>query len=116
MTQGWFKGKISNMINYAVCEINGKQVKVTPNSDILVDFLGDVKALSCDKVLLIKDGEELKIGTPYLKDVLDFDILETKKGAKIRVAKFHTKANYRRVIGSRQKFSKIKLKNSVKKS
>lgn len=112
MTQGWFKGKINSMLNYAVCEINGKQVKVIPNRDIFVDFLGDVKTLSCDKVLLIKDGEELKIGKPYLKDVLDFDILETMKGAKLRVAKFHAKANYRRVIGSRQKLSKIKLKKA----
>ena len=53
------------MINYAVCEINGKQVKVTPNSDILVDFLGDVKALSCDKVLLIKASKAKKWNGKY---------------------------------------------------
>ena len=103
-------------MNYAVVEIKGKQYKVLANKPFLVNLLDEEKSFDCDKVLLVSDDKELKIGSPYLKDKLNFEVLGQEKGKKIRVAKFHAKANYRRVTGSRQKFTKIVLKTSVKKA
>jgi large subunit ribosomal protein L21 len=95
-------------MQYAIVEIRGHQYKVTPESLLEVDFLGDVKSLDCDKVLLIADGDKLNIGEPYLKDKLTFEVLGTKQN-KIRVAKYHAKANTRKVTGSKRKTSVIKL-------
>lgn len=98
------------MLNYAVVEISGRQFKVIPNTSFLVDFLGEeVKTLECDRVLMISDGEKLEIGTPYLKEKLTFEVLGAKKQTKIRVAKYHAKANTRKVKGSRRTLSEIKL-------
>lgn len=97
------------MLNYAIVEIAGKQVKVRPNQEFKVNYLGDVKSLECDKVLLISEGDKLSIGAPYLKNTLKFDILGTKRDRKIRVATYHAKANTRKVIGARQMYSIIKL-------
>ncbi len=98
------------MLNYAVCEISGKQYKVTPNKPLNVDWQGDdVKDLEA-KVLILSEDSKIKIGTPYLKDELKWEILGTEKGKKVRVAKFHAKANYRRVTGIRPKYTKIVLK------
>lgn len=90
------------MLDYAICEISGKQYKITPNQPVKVDFLGNDKDVQAPLLLLSEKGK-LKIGTPYLKDKLTLKFLENTKVNKIRVARFHAKANYRRVTGLRGK-------------
>lgn len=98
------------MISFAVVEISGKQYTVTPNKVLEVDYLGDIKTLDCDKVLLISEGDKLSVGQPFLKDKLTFEIEGSKRKEKIRVATYHAKANFRKVKGQRQTVSRIKLK------
>lgn len=102
------------MLDYAICEISGKQYKVTPNNPIEVDFLGDLekevdlaKAGIETKLLLLSEDGKIKIGTPYLKEKLELKFLENVKSDKIRVAKFHAKANFRKVTGNRTKKSRV---------
>ncbi len=99
------------MLNYLVAEIKGKQYKVLPNKKFNVDFMGDdVKSFDCETVLLMSDGDKLTTGAPYLKDKVSFDVVETTRGKKIRVAKFHAKANTRKVTGARKKYTTLMLK------
>ena len=97
------------MLTYAICEINGKQIKVMPNQPIEVDFLGDGQKKIEAQVLLLSEEGKLSIGTPYLREKLTLDFLDNIKGDKIRVAKFHAKANYRKVIGHRAKKTRLIL-------
>lgn len=101
------------MLNYAICEISGKQYKLAPNKVIEVDFLGSDKEIKVPVLLLSEDGK-VKIGSPYLKDKFNLKIMDTVRGGKIRVAKFHAKANFRKVMGYRSK--KTKLVWAVKKA
>ena len=101
------------MFNFAICEISGKQYKLIPNEPFLVDFLGEEEKKIEALVLLLSEGGKVKIGTPFLKEKLTLEVLETVKASKIRVAKFHAKANYRKVSGMRPK--KTKVLYSVKK-
>ncbi len=94
-------------MQYAICEINGKQYKVLPNKPFEVDWLGDDQKEVSAKVLLLADNEKLEIGSPYLKEELKLTNLETVKKPKIRVAKFHAKANYRKVKGFRRTVSSV---------
>lgn len=93
------------MLNYAVCEISGKQYKVLPNIPFRVHYLGkeghDLEA----KVMLLAETGKLHLGKPYLKEKLALKFVENKKGAKIRVSKYHAKANYRKTTGIRPKFT-----------
>lgn len=94
------------MLNYAICEISGKQYKVIPGESFEISFQenkGDIEA----NVLLISEGDKLKIGNPYLKEKLTLKRIEDTKGEKIRVSKFHAKANYRRTTGYRSKLTKV---------
>lgn len=101
------------MINYAIFEIKGKQYKVEPNRPVEVDWLGDeVKEITVKPLMIVEDGK-VEIGTPYLTQEMTLTNVETVVKPKIRVAKFHAKANYRKVKGSRRRVSKIIL--SVKK-
>lgn len=96
-----------SMFEYSICEIGGKQYKVIPNHPFEVNFQeGEDKEMEA-KVLLISEGGKLKLGNPYLKEALKLERVGTTRGKKIRVAKFHAKANYRRVMGSRSKLTKL---------
>lgn len=97
------------MLNYIIADIGGKQYKISPKQVVLVDFLGDLKKFECNKVLLKLEDGKLEIGTPFLKQGVNFEILEGTKKTKIRVATFKSKANYRRVIGQKTLQSKIRL-------
>jgi ribosomal protein L21 len=87
------------MFKYAVCEINGKQVKVLPNKPFDIDLI-EGKNIKGKVLMLV--GDKVEIGTPHLKDELTFEVLGNRFTDKIRVSKFHAKANYRRTTGSRK--------------
>ena len=101
------------MLDYAVLEISGKQYKVVPGKDLIVDFLGEGTEVLEAPVLLLSEDGKIKLGNPYLKNKISLDILENTRGEKIRVSKFHAKANYRKVTGHKSKLTKVVL--SVKK-
>lgn len=105
-------------MKFAILEISGKQYLVKPGQTFEVDKLGeDLKTLSVDKVLLIARDDKVEIGKPYLKEKIDFEVLDTIKKAKIRVATYKAKANYRRVKGFRRQVSRIKMaEEAVKKA
>lgn len=102
------------MQNFVVCEILGKQYKIIPNQPIEVDFLGAVNQTIEAQVLLMSKNGEIKVGEPFLKEKCTLDFLENIKKDKIRVAKFHPKANFRKVTGHRER--KTRLVWSVKKA
>lgn len=98
------------MLKYAICVIGGKQYSVFPNQEFLVEWLGNsVKDIEANVLLLSEEGK-IKIGKPYLKEKLTLRCLETVSGKKVRVSKFHAKANYRRLLGFRPKFTKVIFK------
>lgn len=102
------------MLNYAVCEIGGKLYKVTPNKELVIDFQGDDKKEIEAKVVFLSENNKVKLGKPYLREKIILQVLGSSKGEKIRVGKFHAKANYRRQKGARAKQTRIIY--SVKKS
>lgn len=88
------------MFKYAICEINGSQVKVLPNIPFEIDSVEGKEVKG--KILISVNDSKVEIGTPYLKGELIFTVLDNKPAEKVRVSKFHAKANYRRKLGSRK--------------
>ncbi len=97
------------MLNYAICEISGKQYKVVPGQTLEVALQPESDKDIEASVLLLSEDSRLKIGSPYLKEKLTFKRVKDTKGPKIRVSKFHAKANYRRTTGYRSKVTKVVL-------
>ena len=93
-------------MKYTIIEIAGKQYRVEPGKPFEITMQEEVMQA---KVLMDVDGKKVSIGKPYLKALVKLKVLEQKKGKKIRVAKFHAKANYRRVRGFRPQISKVVL-------
>lgn len=95
-------------MDYAVCQIAGKQVIVEPNKVVHVPFLGEVTSFESDKVLLISSKGKLLVGAPFLKETLKFEVVgETSE--KLRVAFYKPKANHRKAVGQKTLISKIRL-------
>ena len=54
---------------YAIVETGGKQYKVAQGDSVNIELTNvddEAETLELDKVLLVSDGENVKIGTPYL--------------------------------------------------
>lgn len=99
-------------MEYAVVNISGKQYRVKVGDEIAVDrLLGKEKdKLSFEEVILITLGEKTILGTPYIaKAKIETEILGQFKEKKIRVAKFRAKSRYRKVFGSRQLMTRLKI-------
>ncbi|MBP9749258.1 MAG: 50S ribosomal protein L21 [Candidatus Pacebacteria bacterium] len=97
---------------FAIIETGGKQYRVAEGDVFKVEKLTDHKAgdtVVFDKVLLIDDGETTVVGTPYLEGkTLEVTLVEEGKGKKLHIQKFKSKSRYKRRLGHRQVFAKVK--------
>jgi len=99
---------------FAIIETGGKQYKITEGDTLSVEKIpGDYKEgakITFDKVLLINDGKETKVGDPYIKDAkIETTFEETGKGKKVTVIRFRPKSRYFKKKGHRQLFTKVKI-------
>ncbi len=110
---------------YAIVEQGGKQYKVSQGEVInieLVDLADGVEVVEMDKVLLVSDGQEVKVGKPYIdgaKITAKVKIFETTneegeadktavfKGRKVFPAFFRKRKNSRKRVGHRQKYLQV---------
>jgi len=109
------KGKIGEMMFYAIIENGGKQYKAVEGQNLIVDLLTEEagKKKTFDKVLLLVDDIETHIGTPYVVGAsVDCTILEHFKGEKVTTFKYRPKERYRVKSGHRQPYSRLVV-NSI---
>ena len=97
---------------YALVEIKGKQYKAEKGSLLKVDKLDQEEGSSVefDTVLLTKDGEAVKVGSPYVKGAkVTATVGDTRKDKKVTVIKFKRRKGYRRKNGHRQQYTFLKV-------
>lgn len=96
---------------YAIIVTGGKQYKVEVGSEIMVEKLDSEVGANVDfNVLMMADGENVKIGKPVLAGVkANAEVLEHGKGKKVIVFKYKPKKDYRKKQGHRQPYTKVKI-------
>jgi large subunit ribosomal protein L21 len=97
---------------YAVVATGGKQYRVQEGDTLRIEKIpGDVGAkVAFDRVLMVSDGDDVKIGQPVLENaVVNGTIVEQGKGRKILVFKYKRRKRYRRKQGHRQLFTAVKI-------
>ncbi len=97
---------------YAIIEACGKQYKVAEGDFVLLEKLeaNEGEKVVFDKVLLISDGEKIKVGTPTVKSAkVEATVVEHGKAKKVVVFKYKAKKNERKKQGHRQPFTKVKI-------
>ena len=97
---------------FAIIETGGKQYKVEKGATVEVEKLDaeDGSTITIDKVVLISDNDDVKIGTPYVSGAaVVAKVLGQIKGEKIRVYKMKAKEHYQRTAGHRQKYTNLEI-------
>lgn len=97
---------------YAVISTGGKQYQVTQGERIRVEKLsGSVgDTVEIGEVLLVNDGEEVKVGQPLLEGAkVIARIVEQDRAKKIVIFKKKRRKGYRRKQGHRQPFTALEI-------
>ena len=101
-------------MEFAVIKTGGKQYKVSKGDTLSIEKMKGEFAkgdkLSFDKVLLVDNGKDTTIGTPFISGAkVDAEIVEIGRARKIMVVKYKQKSRYLKRNGHRQPFFKVKI-------
>ena len=94
----------------AVIATGGKQYIVSEGDLLDIELIQDEKVTEFDVMLLI-DGETIKIGTPLVKDVkVKAEIVnQNVKADKVMAIRYKAKKRVHKVRGHRQQHTQIKI-------
>ena len=99
---------------YALFEYKGKQYKAEKDALIQVDKIEaeDGATIDIDSVLLVSDGDKISVGAPYVKGAKVSAVVENSfRDRKVLVFKYKSKKDYHRLIGHRQEYTNIRVKD-----
>lgn len=102
------------MTEFAIIATGGKQYPVSVGDVIRVETLsGDLKKgdkVIFDQVLLVDNGKDTTIGTPYIpRATVTATISKIGRAPKVLVVKYKQKSRYWKRNGHRQPFFKVKI-------
>lgn len=97
---------------YAVFQSGGKQHRVSKGQVVRLEKLDIAtgQSIEFDQVMMISNGEEIKIGTPFIDgSKIQAEVVEHGRGDKIKIIKFRRRKHYRKQQGHRQWFTDVKI-------
>ena len=105
---------------YAIAESSGQQFWFEVDKYYDIDRLNakEKDKITIDKILLIKDKDNISIGKPYIKNAkIELEVVSHKRDKKIIVYKMRPKKKTRRKMGHRQELTRVMVKSiSITKS
>lgn len=101
-------------MEFAVIQTGGKQYKVKVGDEIKIEkILGDHKEgdkVVFDKVLLVDNGKDTTIGTPYISNAkVNATITKIGRLPKVDVIKYKQKSKYFKKNGHKQPYFQVKI-------
>jgi large subunit ribosomal protein L21 len=97
---------------YAVFKTGGKQYRAGKGDKVKIEKLNAAEgdSVEFDEVLLVGEGDKVKIGTPLVSgSKVKAKVLIQAKDKKVDVIKFKRRQNYRRTHGHRQFFTLVEI-------
>ncbi len=97
---------------YAIVEIGGQQFKIQKEQKLFVNLLDHETGsdLEFDKVMLLADGDKIKVGKPLVKGArVKAKVLDHVKADKILVFKKKRRKGYQKMNGHRQPMTQIQI-------
>ncbi len=96
---------------YAVIQTGGKQYRVTEGTTLRVEKIDaeEGASIELDKVLLVADGDDVKVGTPYLEGSVTATVKAHGKGKKVRIVKFKRRKHHLKRRGHRQLYTELEI-------
>ncbi len=100
---------------YAIVEDGGKQYRLQKGDTVLIEkreATPDADRVDFDRVLMIGDGKNSKIGTPWIEGAkVSGRLDEALKGRKIDILKFKRRKGYKLRKGHRQRYWKVTIES-----
>jgi large subunit ribosomal protein L21 len=97
---------------YAVIKTGGKQYRVVAGEKLKIEQLpADIGAeIVLDQVLLVADGDNLKMGRPLVTGAsVQAKVLAQGRHDKVRIFKLRRRKHYQKHQGHRQNFTEIEI-------
>ena len=97
---------------YAVIKTGGKQYRVTQGETLRVETLdaGEGDAVEFDHVLMVGEGEDVKIGTPLLDGgKVTATVKSHGRAKKVEIIKFRRRKHRMNRMGHRQNYTEVEI-------
>jgi large subunit ribosomal protein L21 len=99
---------------FAVIMTGGKQYVVAVGDVLDIELieagLKEGDTITFDQVLLVDNGKDATIGTPYIKGAkVTATYQGLKKGEKVSIFRYKAKSNRDRRIGHRQHYARVRI-------
>ncbi|BAN68524.1 50S ribosomal protein L21 [endosymbiont of unidentified scaly snail isolate Monju] len=97
---------------YAVIQTGGKQYRVSEGTTLRVEKIAadEGASIEIDKVLMVADGDDIKVGAPYVEGgKVTATVKAHGKGKKVRIIKFKRRKHHLKRQGHRQAYTEIEV-------
>jgi large subunit ribosomal protein L21 len=97
---------------YAVIQTGGKQYRLSAGDTVRVETLDAEEGASVefDNILMVADGENIKIGTPFVEGgKVVAKVKAHGRHKKIEIIKFNRRKHYDKRTGHRQNFTELEI-------
>ncbi len=97
---------------YAVIKTGGKQYRVSEGDTLRVEKLEAEEGanVEIDKVLLVADGDDIKVGSPYLEGgKVTATVKAHGRGKKVKIIKFKRRKHHLKRQGHRQWYTELEV-------
>ena len=97
---------------YAVIKTGGKQYRVAAGEKLKIEQIpADVGAeITLDQVLMVGDGESVKIGAPLVQGAsVRATVLAQGRHDKVKIFKMRRRKHYQKHQGHRQNYTEIQI-------
>ena len=97
---------------YAVIKTGGKQYRVAQGDTLKVEKLdaGEGDSVEFDQVLMVGEGEDVKIGTPYVDGSrVTATVKGHGRGDKVEIIKFRRRKHHMKRAGHRQDYTEVEI-------
>ena len=101
---------------YAVVKTGGKQYRVQSGESVRVEALSAAvgAAVSFDEVLMVGEGESVRVGTPYLAGAkVNATVVSHGRGEKVRIFKLRRRKHFQKTQGHRQNYTEVRIEDIV---
>jgi large subunit ribosomal protein L21 len=97
---------------YAVIMSGGKQHRVAEGEVLSLDKIeqGVGEKIEFDQVLMLRNGDKLKVGAPFVKGAkVEAEVVLQYRAEKIRIIKFKRRKHHMKRQGHRQYLTKVRI-------
>ena len=97
---------------YAVIKTGGKQYRVAQGDTLKVEKLdaGEGDSVEFDQVLMVGEGEDVKIGAPYVDGSrVTATVKGHGRGDKVEIIKFRRRKHHMKRAGHRQDYTELEI-------